>query len=77
MQFPTGRRIALTMEVVGWLARHLEERKLAADQRIEPTAQKNWFRVRATVDERDQLDWWLRGLGRNVRKIQKRYVRRR
>ena len=77
MQFPTGRRIALTMEVVAWLARHLEERKLAVDQTIEPAAQKNWFRVRATVDERDQLDWWLRGLGRNVRKIQKRYVRRR
>jgi len=77
MQFPTGRRIALTMEAVGWLARHLDERRLAQDQTIEPAAQRNWFRVRATVDERDQLDWWLRGLGRNVRKIQKRYVRRR
>jgi len=77
MQFPTGRRIALTMEVVAWLSRHLEERRLAADQTIAPTAQKNWFRVHATVDERDQIDWWLRGLGRDVRKIQKRYVRRR
>ena len=77
MQFPTGRRITLTMEVEALLARHLEERQLSTDQTIEPTAQKQWFRVRATVDEREQLDWWLRSQGRSVRKIQKRYVRSR
>lgn len=62
-EFPCGRQITLELKVDDWLARHLEERRLSADQKIRPLADGESFRVAATLQNTEQLFWWLRSLG--------------
>ena len=59
---PGERDIALKLRVSDWLARHLEERRLSEDQRIE-TQGEDAHLVHATVRESERLVWWLRSQG--------------
>ena len=64
--YPVGRDIKLELIVEEWLARHLEESRLSAEQQISPIRGRNEFRVTAHVADTDQLFWWLRSLGPSV-----------
>lgn len=62
-EFPLRSKITLELKVDGWLARHLDERRLSSDQKIRPLEDDNSFRVTATLQDTEQLFWWLRSLG--------------
>lgn len=62
-EYPLGRKIKLELKVDGWLARHLGECRLAVDQQIRPIPGEEHSRIAATLDDTDQLYWWLRSLG--------------
>ena len=61
--YPLGRKIKLELKVDDWLARHLDECRLAVDQQIRPIPDSKQSRVLAHLEETDQLFWWLRSLG--------------
>lgn len=61
--YPLGRKIKLELKVDDWLARHLDECRLAMDQQIRSIADSEQSLVLATLEETDQLFWWLRSLG--------------
>jgi len=65
-EFPQRNRIKLELNVDGWLARLLEERRLSTDQKIRPVADGESFRVTATLQDTEQLFWWLRSLGTSL-----------
>ncbi len=58
--------VRLVMEMDAAAATHLQEARLSADQAIEPSETEDWVVVSATVDDTDQLRWWLRGYGDQV-----------
>lgn len=60
---PTGKKLTLVIDVEPWLARILDESRLADDQVIKPIGNSERLRVTATVAETDQLFWWLRSFG--------------
>ena len=62
-EFSNRSKITLELKVDDWLARHLEERRLSTDQKIRPLADGESFRVSATLQDTEQLFWWLRSLG--------------
>ena len=64
--FPTGKNISLELIVSPWIERYLEERKLAANQRIAPIRGDERKRVSASVAETEQLHRWLRSLSADV-----------
>lgn len=47
-------------------AEHLYETPLSTDQRITQDSRSGWVRVTATVHDNSQLQWWLRGFGKEV-----------
>ena len=57
--------IHLELRCTDWVAAHLAETPLAADQKIEPEAD-GWVRLTATVNDTRQLQWWLLGQGAGV-----------
>lgn len=61
--YPLGLKIKLELKVDAWLARHLEESRLAADQEIRSIPGSEHSRILATLEQTDQLFWWLRSLG--------------
>lgn len=65
--FPGIEDLRLKLRVHGWLARHLEERRLSKDQRIMPEDENSdtWI-VHATVRESERLVWWLRSHGEQL-----------
>ncbi|HET6633169.1 MAG TPA: WYL domain-containing protein [Rhodanobacteraceae bacterium] len=75
---PRGGVLRLELRVSEWLANHLDERRLSADQQITrpPHRAANVaaadehnerpMRVRATVADTEQLRWWLRSFGPGV-----------
>ena len=75
--FPAGKLIRLQLKVAPWLARHLDERRLSADQRITSVPDKEMFKVTATLAETEQLYWWLRGLGPDAEIVKPAPLRRR
>lgn len=74
---PGTRDLRLTLRVYGWLARHLEERRLSEDQRIERKGESDAYIVRATVRESERLVWWLRSHGSAVEVLKPVALRRR
>ena len=65
--FPGTEELHLQLRVHGWLARHLEERRLSKDQRIvSEGADSDAWLVQATVRENERLVWWLRSHGEAV-----------
>ena len=67
--YPLGRQIKLEFKVDEWLARHLGECRLAEDQQIRPIPGSEQSRIIATLDDSEQLFWWLRSLGPSLEVI--------
>lgn len=76
--FPGSGELHLHLRVHGWLARHLEERRLSKDQRIAQEGEDSdtWI-VHATVRESERLVWWLRSHGEAVEVLAPAALRRR
>lgn len=74
---PAGRRIRLELRVDQWLRQHLEERRLADDQRITPGPGDGRWTVRATVQDSERLFWWLCSQGGKVEVVRPVGLRRR
>ncbi len=75
-QYPVGGLIRLELAVSGWVATHLGETPLSADQNIEERSGGE-KRVRATVLDSQQLLWWLSSMGEDVRVIGPKSLRER
>lgn len=77
-QWPHGETVRLELKVAGWLATHLGERRLAADQSVTPLrGDPERSRVTATVEATEQLYWWLRSLGTSVEVMKPARLRQR
>jgi predicted DNA-binding transcriptional regulator YafY len=63
---PNGGDIRLELRVSPWMARYLDERKLATDQIFTPIRGSDHLRLRGTVPDTAQLRWWLRSFGTEV-----------
>lgn len=75
---PGEKRLRLKLRVSSWLARHLDERPLSADQLISPVgADPDEFIVRAVVRESERLIWWLRSHGDALEVLQPAALRKR
>lgn len=74
---PAERRIRLELRVDDWLRRHLDERRLADDQRITPGPGDGRWTVRATVQDSERLFWWLCSQGGKVEVVRPVGLRRR
>jgi predicted DNA-binding transcriptional regulator YafY len=59
-------RIKLVMRMEIAAAEHLHETPLSTDQAITADGKDGWVRIEATVRDNSQLQWWLRGFGREV-----------
>lgn len=75
-EHPNGGDIRLELHVSAWLARQLDERRLAADQTISPIRGSDDLRLRATVADTGQLRWWLSSFGAAVEVIKPARLRR-
>jgi len=62
-EYPSVGTVRLQLQVHDWLARQLEERPLAEDQRLQPIADSTDQRLIASVEFTDQLRWWIRSWG--------------
>lgn len=80
--FGAGEEVVIELLTSPGLTDHLQECRLSLDQVIEPieadavtgasdTASDTagWSRIRATVQDTQQLHWWLRGLGDGVKVV--------
>jgi len=67
--FGTGKRIKLTFRIDKEAGFHLLESKLSEDQQVKEL--KDAYEITATVVESDQLEWWLRGFGTQVKNLRK------
>lgn len=75
-QYPVGGQIRMELAVSGWVATHLAETPLSADQAISVGAGDDRL-VRATVVDSQQLLWWLSSMGEDVRVIGPKSLRER
>lgn len=75
--FFVGSSVRLQLNVVPWLARYLDERRLSADQRITPAQDDETFKVTVTISETQQLYWWLRSFGPDLEIVKPASLRRR
>ncbi len=67
--FGDGERIELTFTIEKAAGYHLLESPLSEDQKV--VELKDFYKVTATVVDSDMLEWWLRGFGKSVAKIQR------
>lgn len=58
--------IRLVIEMDSAAATHLQEARLSADQIMTPSDNEGWTVIAATVNDTDQLRWWLQGYGDQV-----------
>jgi predicted DNA-binding transcriptional regulator YafY len=65
--FGQGKQITLVIRIEKSAGLHLLESPLSKDQTVKELAQQ--YEIAATVIESEQLKWWLRGFGRNLRII--------
>ena len=75
-EYPSGKTIRLKLRADAWLARHLGERHLAENQRIHCNSEDGYL-VTATLQQTEQLIWWLRSLGDSVEVLHPVSLRRR
>lgn len=75
--YPVGPGVRLEIIVAPWLSRHLEECRLSEDQKSTPIRGGDQRRVTATVDNTEQLFWWLSSLGTGVEVIKPLSIQRR
>ena len=76
--FGRGEEVVLELLASPGVTEHLHECRLSLGQVIEPVATNTreetdatngWSRIRATVQDTQQLHWWLRGLGDGVKVV--------
>lgn len=65
--FGDGKRVRLKFRIDKAAGKHLLESPLSADQQVKEL--KDVFEISATVVDSEQLQWWLRGFGGNVRQV--------
>lgn len=70
--FGTGKRINLTFRINKEAGYHLLESKLSEDQQVKEL--EDAYEITATVVESDQLEWWLRGFGSQVKSLQRQPI---
>lgn len=75
-QYPVGGLIRVELAVSGWVATHLGETPLSADQTIS-VGTGDERRVQATVVDSQQLLWWLSSMGDDARVIAPKSLRER
>jgi predicted DNA-binding transcriptional regulator YafY len=68
--FGHGQRVRLTFCIENEAGFHLRETPLSKDQQVRDL-DDGWMEVTATVVDSAMLEWWLRGFGDAVRKIQR------
>jgi predicted DNA-binding transcriptional regulator YafY len=74
--FKTGDMLKLRLRIRGILPLHLRERPLADDQ-TQRQLDEEWWELRATVAESEQLQWWLGSFGAQVEVLAPARLRRR
>ena len=65
----SGKMVKLVLRMDKAAAKHLYETPLATDQTIEPDGAKHVI-VRATVQDNEQLNWWILGFDKQARRLQ-------
>lgn len=65
--FGNGKRIRLEILIDKRTGAHLLESHLSDDQQVQEDGDS--YRITATVTETEQLKWWLRGFGNDVRVV--------
>lgn len=68
--FADRGKIKLVIRMKAFSAQHLEESPLSKDQKMVADAKDGHFRISATVNDTDQLRWWLLGYGDGVEVIE-------
>ena len=71
--FGNGKKIRLFFTIDKLAGNHLLETPLSLDQSVKDMGEQ--LRISATVVDSDQLDWWLRGFGDQVRGVRKTALR--
>ena len=61
--------IKLVMRMASDAIAHIEENRLSEDQKISETDHPEWMLVRATVNDTEQLRWWLFGYSSRIEVI--------
>jgi len=62
--------IRMVLRMTAPAAEHLYETPLSTDQRITADSRDGWVRITATVHDNSQLQWWLRGFGKEVEVVE-------
>jgi predicted DNA-binding transcriptional regulator YafY len=62
--------IRMALRMTEPAAEHLYETPLSTDQRITTDSRDGWVRITATVQDNSQLQWWLRGFGKEVEVVE-------
>ncbi len=73
-----GEPIKLVIRMQEYAAKHLAECQLSTDQTIEPdtSGKEGWKRITATVNENEELHWWLNSYGAGVEVIEPSALRK-
>lgn len=67
--------IRLVMRMASDAIAHIEENRLSADQEITKTDDPDWMLVNATVNDTEQLRWWLFGYGDRLEVVRPKHLR--
>ena len=62
--------IRMVLRMTEPAAEHLYETPLSTDQHITSDSRNGWVRITATVQDNSQLQWWLRGFGKEVEVVE-------
>lgn len=64
------KSITLKLNTSQYIAKHLEESPLSTDQTIHKIEDSNRYEVTATVNNTEQLRWWLRGFSSGIEVVE-------
>lgn len=67
--------IKLVMRMAADAIAHIEENRLSADQTISETDDPDWMLVKATVNDTEQLRWWLYGYASRLEVVSPKSLR--
>jgi len=69
------KTIELKLKTNKWIAKHLEETALSENQIITQIVESDLFEITATVENTQQLQWWLQGFGSGVEVLEPQALR--
>lgn len=67
--------IKLVMRMASDAIAHIEENRLSSDQTISETDDPDWMLIKATVNDTEQLRWWLYGYSCRIEVISPKSIR--